>query len=120
MFTADFSEGWAVSRGPGAGHSRAVPSGGCRTRAPPTRGTLTAWLAASAWGPRAWALHPAALEVACGRGAPDPQRPARAGRAIFLCLLPYPTPEPTTVHKCFSNSFLHSMGCAGWLAYDLT
>lgn len=33
------------------------------------------------WGPQAGALHPAALEAACGRGAPDPQRPARAGRA---------------------------------------
>lgn len=33
------------------------------------------------WGPQARALHPAALEAACGRGAPDPQRPARAGRA---------------------------------------
>lgn len=33
------------------------------------------------WGPRARTLHPAALEAACGRGAPDLQRPARAGRA---------------------------------------
>ncbi|MEJ1270084.1 hypothetical protein NN561_000904 [Cricetulus griseus] len=82
MFTADFSEGRAVSRDPGAGHSRAVPPepAGLAPR-PPAGHLRPGWLAASAGGPRAGALHPAALEVACGRGAPDPQRPARAGRA---------------------------------------
>lgn len=81
MFTADLSKGRALSADPGEGHSRAVPSGAYRARAPPTPATLTAWLAASAGKPRARPLHPAALEAACGRGAPDPQRPARAGRA---------------------------------------
>lgn len=46
---------------------------------PPAGHLRPGWLLC--WGPRARALHPAALEVACGRGAPDPQRPARAGRA---------------------------------------
>lgn len=32
------------------------------------------------WGPRSPALHPAALEAACGRAAPDLQRLPRAGR----------------------------------------
>jgi hypothetical protein len=79
MFTEDLSEGRAVSDDPGAGHSRAVPSRACRARAPPTPGTLTAWLAASAGGrgpgryiPRHW------------------RRPAAEGRPILSAL---PAPE---------------------------
>lgn len=75
MFTADLTEGRAVSGDPGAGHSRAVPSRACRARAPPTRGTLTAWLAA---------LLGAAGPGATSRGAGGGLRP-RGARSSAPC-----------------------------------
>ncbi|CAD7672590.1 unnamed protein product [Nyctereutes procyonoides] len=77
------SQGPAGARDPrGVGVSGPPHPRGSRVPAPPPRGRPgTYGRRAGSVGPRSPALHPAALEAACGRAAPDLQRPPRAGRA---------------------------------------